>query len=521
MLMTPLAVLAVLGLMWDVSAAGHVAQLRASPPLLAALSGLVALLVAPAVVLVVAGGGGIDPGAGALWGVAWIWPATVTLCAAQAAYVSARRIAPPAIAIPVLVYDVLLVAVAIVRSVGGSGSALPTWAITLGAAYVAALGHVAGPAALASPYTLLVPLVAPAYRPRRGTGRTLRIVVAATATAWVALTAAALPGAARAVASYEGFSAALPERIPGDFTVGLDVLPPVVAAPTQEALRADLALADSVQAEAVGITIDPIGARAGVLDSIARAFEGLRRDSTLLIVTLGSAPGRSLLHRSAPRRGDSVRIADVARVASRLRPDYLVLADDPAEATMSPAGRQMLDLIAYFTASAATAHGLDARIRVALSVSGVTGRDSALFDWAAQPGSPMDAVGFVVYPGFDGARSIEGQLHVAERWMRRFPYREYWVFAVGGYPIAHGEASQLRAIEGTLGWAAAHPQIKGVLVAQAGDYGGTTGLRAPTGRLRPAVDAVVRAARAVRGDTMPGPTPSAASPTPLGASPTP
>ena len=153
MLILPLAAvcgLAALGLVWDVSVAGHLAQLRASPPPLAALCGLAALLVTPAVLLAVAGGGGLDPGAGAVWGAAWIWPATLALCAIQALYVVARRIAPLAIAVPILVYDVLLVVVAISRYVDGHGGAVPPWGIVLGAAYVDALGRIAGRAALAS-----------------------------------------------------------------------------------------------------------------------------------------------------------------------------------------------------------------------------------------------------------------------------------------------------------------------------------------------------------------------------------
>jgi hypothetical protein len=457
--------------------------------------------------LVVAGGGGIDPGAGALWGVAWIWPATLALCAAQALYVAARRITPLPIAIPILVYDLLLVALAVTRYVGESGGTAPAWGITLGAAYVAALGRVAGRAALASPYALLVPLVAPALRARRGGGRALRIIVAATAAGWVTLTAVSIPGAARAIASYAAFSPpSLPERGPEDVIVGLRVLPPVVAAPTSDVLRADFALADSVQAGAVGITVDPAGARSTVLDSLARAFDGLRRDSTLFVVTLGSARWSAALRRPASQgTDDSSRIADVARIARHLRPDYLLPADDAVAVGTPSVARRLEDRIAYLTASAAAAHAVDPRIRVALSLAGVTPRDSALFDWAAEPGSPIDAVGFTLYPGFDGAVSLDAHLRIAERWMQRFPYREYWVFAVGGYPIAHGEASQLRAIWGTLAWAVAHPQIKGVLVAQAGDYGWSTGLRAPTGRLRPAVAALARAARAVRADTTPVP----------------
>ena len=78
------------------------------------------------------------------------------------------------------------------------------------------------------------------------------------------------------------------------------------------------------------------------------------------------------------------------------------------------------------------------------------------------------------------------------------PAKEHWVFAAGGYPLAHGELSQARAIWAALAWATAHPAIKGLVVYEAGDYGQARGLRAPSGRLRPATFAVLRALKALR-----------------------
>jgi hypothetical protein len=64
--------------------------------------------------------------------------------------------------------------------------------------------------------------------------------------------------------------------------------------------------------------------------------------------------------------------------------------------------------------------------------------------------------------------------------------------------MSHGEASQERTLWGTLAWATARSTIKGLIVAEAGDYETTTGLRAPDGRLRRAAFALARAVKALR-----------------------
>ena len=76
--------------------------------------------------------------------------------------------------------------------------------------------------------------------------------------------------------------------------------------------------------------------------------------------------------------------------------------------------------------------------------------------------------------------------------------KDHWVFAAGGFPEAHGEMSQERAIWAALAWATSRPVIKGLIVNEAGDYGTITGLRAPDGHLRRAAYAVMTALRGVR-----------------------
>jgi len=72
------------------------------------------------------------------------------------------------------------------------------------------------------------------------------------------------------------------------------------------------------------------------------------------------------------------------------------------------------------------------------------------------------------------------------------------VFDVRGFPMAHGDASQERTVWHTLAWATSHREVVGAIVAEPDDYLTTNGLRAATGRFRPVVNAMGRAARGLR-----------------------
>ena len=91
--MTILGLLAALILTWDVVVAGHLAQLRAAPRSMVALSGLAALLAVPAFVIAIATNSGLNGRSVA--GVAWIWPATMAIFAAEALYATYRRLVAP------------------------------------------------------------------------------------------------------------------------------------------------------------------------------------------------------------------------------------------------------------------------------------------------------------------------------------------------------------------------------------------------------------------------------------------
>jgi hypothetical protein len=194
------------------------------------------------------------------------------------------------------------------------------------------------------------------------------------------------------------------------------------------------------------------------------------------------------------------RLKDVDRIARRLKPDYLIPATDPLEEGARILGAGTPEYwIDYFSRAARVAHYIYPRIKVSVPISSYGTRDSTLYAWAARPGSPIDVVGFSLFAGFDGARSLDTHTRVATRWMRQFPKpKEHWVFAAGGYPLAHGEQNQLRTFRGILAWATAEPAIKGLVVYEGGDYNTVRGLRAAGGRLRPATGEIIQAEKGLR-----------------------
>jgi hypothetical protein len=152
----------------------------------------------------------------------------------------------------------------------------------------------------------------------------------------------------------------------------------------------------------------------------------------------------------------------------------------------------------YHTRAAALVREVRPRTRVALSANAFDTRDSTLYAWAAAPSSPIDIVGFSFYPSRLGARTIDASLRAADRWMQAYPPRKpHWVFGAGGYPLAHGEGSQDRAIWAALTWATAHSDVRGLVVTEANDYGQAMGVRAPNGHFRKTAVTLQRAIRAL------------------------
>ncbi|MGH7664926.1 MAG: hypothetical protein ACRENI_11605 [Gemmatimonadaceae bacterium] len=485
-------------LLWNILLAGRITRLSASPRLFGALTAVAGLLILPAMVAGVAT-------ANTLYGraiqtIAWVWPATLVVFAAQSTVAMTRGLVSPLLGLPITAYNVLLAIAAIARYAMAHGVEPPRFALTLVAAQAAALSLVLGPAALVSPAALHVPVLAPAFRSRWRTSAVVRAGIAVAAAAWAGVIVAGIPPAGAALGSYASYAdTRLQERPSGDFSIGVKIFPHLTSGPVPLAIRNDLALADSIDAEVLSITISPDGATRTALDSLRRTLAERRRGGATLIVALGYSAGPG--HRfGRPRPLDADRRLELAGlIAQRLTPDYLIPAVEPYGAGAVAHGVLAVERWRdYFARAATIVHDVDPQIGVALSASSYGPRDSALFAWAASPDSPMDAVGFAFAPSAQGAPALDSQMEAAARWLDIVPAgKERWVFSAEALPMAHGERSQARALRRVVAWATTKPGVRGVIVSSAGDYGRMTGLRAANGRLRRAALAVGEASRAL------------------------
>ncbi|MDF2772708.1 MAG: hypothetical protein K0S86_2203, partial [Geminicoccaceae bacterium] len=409
-----------------------------------------------------------------------------------------KRLVTPYIGVPIAAFDVILAVAAFVRYAAYSGRDPSSAALAVAAAQSSALGMLLGRAALFSPLAVVLPLLAPAYPARWRISATVRGTLAVMALAFTVLFVAELPSALVAVRSYGTYAFdRLQERPRGDFVIGLRLFPALGDAPPPLALRSDLALVDSVGVGAISVVVEPAGARAGALDSLARSLEEERRDSVLLVVAVGYDANARESFRQSPSAHMRARLAAVDRIVRRLRPDIIVPARNPYTEGAGAMGRVPLAWWQeYHRLAAANTRRVSNRIRVGVVASAFVGADSALYAWANRRDSPIDAVGFAFYPSYDGGASLAAKLRVADRWMRGTT-KPHWVFGVGAFPVTHGEPSQARALWGTLAWATSHEQVKGLIVESAGDYDMVTGLRAPGGRVRPALATLERAVAAM------------------------
>ena len=483
-------------LLWDVFLAGQIAQLRRAPRFFRGVTALGGLLIAPATLVAVTSASILN--GRAIHVIAWVWPLTLAIFALQALYAVGKRLVTPFIGLPIAAYDIIVAASAIVRYEAYSGRDPSTAALAITAAQSSALGLMLGRAALFSPLAVQLPFLAPAYPARWRISATVRGTLALLALGFTIVFVAQLPSGVVAVRSYATYAQErLQERPRGDFTIGLRVFPALNDAPPPLALRNDMALVDSVGLGAVAVVIDPSGARLAALDSLARSLEDDRRDSVLLIVSVGYDRNTREAFRASPSAYMRARLAAVDRIVRRLRPDIILPARDPYTEGARAMGRVPLAWWEEFLRQAsANARRVSNRVRVGVAASAFVGADSALYAWASQPGSPIDVVGFSFYPSYDGGGSLSARLHVADRWMRGAT-KNHWVFSSGAYPVTHGESSQARALWGTLAWATSHEPVKGLIVESAGDYDSVTGLRAPGGRIRPALAALERAVAAM------------------------
>jgi hypothetical protein len=484
---------------WDILMAGRIAQLRRIPRAFQAITGMAGLLLIPALVVAYTSQSLLYGRAILLVG--WLWPFTCLLFLLQTLYALARRLVTPFFGFPLLVYNAVIATVALTKFAITQGDSPAEFALALNAAQASMLGTFFGAPVLWNPIYLQVPIFAPSLPARWGFTRFARVVIGVVVIIVTALVVVELPGAYAGIRSYAPHANdQLQEHPQGDFKIGLKIFPDLRSGPPPTAITNDLALADTLDVDAITIVVDPEAARGVALDSIARSIDIARSDSTIIIIALGYPKKGAEEIKQSREDYTMARLKDIDRIARRLKPDYLIPAVDPTVEGARVLGDQSTDYwMTYFTRASRVAHYIYPRIKIGMPMSSYGTRDSTLYAWAARRGSPIDVLGFSLFAGFDGMRSLDTDLRVAQRWMRTYPNpKEHWVFAAGGYPLVHGEENQRRAILAVLAWATTQSAIKGLVVYEGGDYNTVRGLRAPSGRLRPATAALLRAETQLR-----------------------
>ena len=503
--------LVVLIVAWDILLTGRIAQVRTLPRPFVALTALCGFLLLPALAIHLANSNAIT--ARSITAVEWLWPVTLVLFALQAMYAASRRLVNPFLGFFMSTYDLLIALDVVLRFMAAQGTPLPGVAL----AYLAATSDVFTSAVqssslIASPLFFFVPMAAPAFPSLRAWSSSFRFFLAIVAAAWIVVLLMQLaPGfeAMRTYSLHDPQIDKLQERPAGDLDIGIKIFPDLAGGPPPSTILSDLALVDTLGVSIVSVTIVPERINKAGLDSLAHVLEDLRSDSTRLVVTLGyesslnPLPGHTF--------SETKRLAAIDPIVRILRPDILVPALDPYDAGTRAAGsRPPLFWQGYLTRASAEAKRIRPRTRIGVAASTYDRRDSTLYAWAAAPGSPIDVVGFSLWPSSTGAKALDAARGAADRWMRESrSTKDHWVFATGGYPETHGEMSQENAVWSVLAWATSRPAIKGFIVADAGDYAAVRGIRAADGHLRRVAFAIRRALKGLQETAAPDSTPAA------------
>ncbi len=491
--------LTIIILVWDVVLAGRIAQNNHAPRVFQAISGLAALLIVPGLLFQLATSTIITGRAVATMD--WVWPAVLVLFALQAVYAFTRRLVNPAWGLPIVIYNLLIATIGIVRYLVAHGHSPAEPFVAMIAAQSLAMVFAGGTSGvLASPLYVNVPMVSPAFPALHSLTASFRFLMSVYATLWCAfIIAIGLPRAVIQLRNYAAHSRdQLRERPNADFEVGLKILPDLLNPPPPPAIRNDSALVSQLDPDAICVVVVP-GISRQALDSLAKVLDPARRDSTTIIAAIGYR-GVLVPEVSKAPFDEQERLATVRLVMRRLQPDILLPAEDPY--TSGERAHGVVPVArweSYYIDAVRAAKSIDPDVRVGLAASAYTRNDSALFAWAGSARAPIDILGFSLFPSPYVGGGIQADTRTADRWMRANPPRKpVWVFATGGYPLSYGERSQEEAIWEVLAWATDHPNIKGTVVYEAGDYGQARGLRAPNGRLRPATSAVARAIKGLR-----------------------
>jgi hypothetical protein len=484
--------LGLLVLSWDILLAGWMAARREAPRAFTQLTSLCGLLVAPALVVAIATG--TEAGARTVSGISWLLPAVCAAFVLQVLYAIVAGLVSPVVAIPILLYD-LVVTVVVTGDylVATQGSApLPLQAAV--AARDVVFGMTIGRASLVSPFTMIAPMIAPAYPARWRLSAIARATLVLSATAVTTVLLIEWPRGVAAVRSYESVrSEPMQARPLDDFAMGMRFLPVLGGPPPTRAVRADRALVDSFEPDVILVVLDAEGTRNNALDSLARVLEPLRVDSTKIAVALN-------LSRHAARADDPARASAIERVLLKLRPDVLFPAMSEPLPSVLPSE---VPSISWWREVLRVADVVRTRVRPATSIgvplTRLDARDSALYAWAQRPSTGVGVVGAVVFPSFSGLPGVDARLRAFERWHARAnATSRHWLVNVGGLPHAHGDASQLAAMRHTFAWGSRRAWITAVIAGEPADYVGAVGIRAANGRVRATWPVLSQAAKAMR-----------------------
>jgi hypothetical protein len=483
-------------LAWDVSMAGWIAARREAPRLFTQLTVVCGLLVVPVLVINIASG--TESGARTISGITWLVPAVTIAFALQVLYAVLGRLISLVVGLPILLYDLLLAATAVGDYLVTQRGAAPLFLQALLSARDTIVGMGVGRAALVSPLTALVPMIAPAYPARWRLSGAVRAVLVLAATALTTLLSIEWPRGIAAVRSYErAYAEPMQARPSGDFVLGVRLYPALDGLPPARAVRNDAAVIDAFKPDVVLLVLDEDGTRSSVLDSLARVLEPLREDSVQLAIALR-------LDRTPPAADDADRQLAIERVLQRLEPDVLFPAlHDPVPSWIGSTLPTAAWWQRLLRRSGATVQRVRPRTVVGWAASRLDAVDSATYAWAREPGSGVELVGAVSFPSFSGLPAVDARLRAFERWhdaaaRRGLPSLPHWLVNVGGLPRAHGDAAQVAAIRHALAWGSRRPWIGAAIVGEPADYDGWLGLRASNGRPRAALAAIGAAARRMR-----------------------
>ncbi len=469
---------------WNVSLAGAIARTPARNRLFRVVTALAGLFVIPGVLVVMASGSVLT--ARVADGIWWFWPLAVSCFAIQATWAVAARLAAPLTGVPIALWNLALAVAAWANALvqHDLGVAPPSeWA---DATLRLAMAWIVGPTALISPLAVWLPAIGPAYPPRWGVGAAARGVVAIGCAASLALALWSLPRARALQASFDRFGEErLTERPRGDFVTGLAILPALDHPTPPLTLQLDLALADTMEADLLLVTIAPT-VRAGALDSMASVLEEQRHDSSLVAIVpaLGS---------DAPAGPERERmLVALERAARSLQPD-LVLTEPAENVRVSAQGPRQRWFEQVRTAT--RRGGSKARV---LPLVRTVPADKAWFTWADSAAGGM----VLVFDAADGGPSLGREFDIASGWMA-LPPRAFdgtrLAYAMGprAAPAVIGKAAQSRALFALLAWGTRTSGVNGVIAGPSADYDAINGLRDAGGRLRAAAVMLTRANRAL------------------------